>query len=75
MTPEPYYRDDAVTIYHGHCEDVLPALVDDPVDIIVTSPPYNMGLSPGGGGTLAGSSGGMACTFLVPPILKAKMRP
>lgn len=44
----PYYEDDAVTIYHGRCEEVLPTL--DPVDIVVTSPPYNMGLVPGGNG-------------------------
>jgi site-specific DNA-methyltransferase (adenine-specific) len=45
---KPYYQDDAVTIYHGRCEDVLPTL--GPVDLIVTSPPYNMGLVPGGNG-------------------------
>ncbi len=45
---KPYYEDDAVTIYHGRCEDVLPALAT--VDLIVTSPPYNMGLVPGGNG-------------------------
>lgn len=44
----PYYSDDAVTIYHGRWEDVLPGLAD--VDLIVTSPPYNMGVSPGGNG-------------------------
>lgn len=46
---EPYYQDDSVTIYHGDCEEVLPHL--DPVDLIVTSPPYNMGLVPGGNGS------------------------
>lgn len=46
--PEPYYQDDAVTIYHGDCEDVLPTIA--PVGLIVTSPPYNMGLVPGGNG-------------------------
>lgn len=44
----PYYQDDAVTIYHGRCEDVLPTL--GLFDIVVTSPPYNMGLVPGGNG-------------------------
>jgi site-specific DNA-methyltransferase (adenine-specific) len=44
---KPYYQDDAVTIYHGDCEDVLPH-VD--ADLVVTSPPYNMGLVPGGNG-------------------------
>jgi site-specific DNA-methyltransferase (adenine-specific) len=44
----PYYDDGTVTIYHGSCEEVMPHL--DPVDIVVTSPPYNMGLVPGGNG-------------------------
>ena len=46
----PYYADDLVTIYHGLAEDVLPGLADGSVDIVVTSPPYNMGLVPGGNG-------------------------
>ena len=36
----PYYSDDSVTIYHARCEDVLPTLTD--VDLVVTSPPYNL---------------------------------
>ena len=36
----PYYSDDAVTIYHARCEDVLPTLTD--VELVVTSPPYNL---------------------------------
>jgi site-specific DNA-methyltransferase (adenine-specific) len=48
MTPEPYYDDGTVTLYHARCEDILPSL--DSVDLIVTSPPYNMGLVPGGNG-------------------------
>jgi site-specific DNA-methyltransferase (adenine-specific) len=39
--PSPYYQDDAVTIYHGDCLDVLPALTD--VGVVITSPPYNLG--------------------------------
>lgn len=34
----PYYEDDHVTIYHGDCREVLPAL--DPVDLVLTDPPY-----------------------------------
>lgn len=36
---KPYYSDDAVTIYHGDCRDVLPSLSG--VACTVTSPPYN----------------------------------
>jgi site-specific DNA-methyltransferase (adenine-specific) len=44
----PYYEDSAVTIYHGDCAEIMPML--SAVDLVVTSPPYNMGLVPGGNG-------------------------
>lgn len=47
---EPHYRDDLVTIWHADALDVMRSLVDEAVDIVVTSPPYNMGLVPGGNG-------------------------
>lgn len=34
----PYYTDDAVTIYHGDCREVLPTL--ERVDHVITDPPY-----------------------------------
>ena len=43
----PYYADESVTLYHGDCLDVLPTLSG--VDLIVTSPPYNLGVTTGGG--------------------------
>ncbi len=39
----PYYEDDAVTIYHGDCRDVLPQLGG--VGLVVTDPPYVFGLA------------------------------
>lgn len=47
---EPYYSDDLATLYHGDCLEVLRMMPADSVDITVTSPPYNMGLTPGGNG-------------------------
>ena len=41
----PYYDRDGITIYNARCEDVLPHL--DPVDLVVTSPPYNKGSQSG----------------------------
>jgi site-specific DNA-methyltransferase (adenine-specific) len=38
ITPRVYYEDEAVTLYHGDCLDVLPLL--DPVDHVITDPPY-----------------------------------
>lgn len=49
-----YYSDESVTLYHGDCLSVLGEHVNGSADplahIIVTSPPYNMGLVPGGNG-------------------------
>jgi DNA modification methylase len=36
----PYYQDDAVTIYHGDCREILPQFELASVDLIVTDPPY-----------------------------------
>lgn len=42
--PAPYYQDDAITIYHGDCREVLPLM--PMVDLVFTSPPYNLAASP-----------------------------
>lgn len=54
ITIKPYYRDDAVTLYLGDCEQILSDMLSEfaasQAHIVVTSPPYNMGLVPGGNG-------------------------
>ncbi|QHB47367.1 DNA methylase [Mycobacterium phage JalFarm20] len=50
MGHQPYYQDDQVTLYHGDATAVMAEMRDASVDIVVTSPPYNMGLVPGGNG-------------------------
>jgi len=36
---KPYYQDKWVKIYHGDCREILPQL--EPVDLVLTSPPYD----------------------------------
>jgi DNA modification methylase len=36
---KPYYQDEHITLYCGDCAEILPTL--DPVDLTVTSPPYD----------------------------------
>lgn len=38
---KPYFERNGITIYHGDCREVLPAL--DAVEMVVTDPPYGMG--------------------------------
>jgi len=45
---KPYYEDAGMTIYNADCRDVLQDL--DPVDLVVTSPPYNLNKRYSGGG-------------------------
>lgn len=54
MTPA-YYEDEWVTLYHGDCLEVMSDWISEYAEpdfghIVVTSPPYNMGLVPGGNG-------------------------
>jgi DNA modification methylase len=36
----PYYEDEHATLYLGRCEDVLPMLARDSIDMILVDPPY-----------------------------------
>lgn len=45
---EPYYDSEGVTIFCGDCRDILPKM-EVGIDLIFTSPPYNLGVTSGGG--------------------------
>lgn len=49
MSLTPYYEDGQVTIYHGDCLEILPQFDPCSFDLVVTSPPYNLGVTTGGG--------------------------
>lgn len=38
---KPYYQDNAVTIYHGDCREIVPTL--GRFDLLLTDPPYSSG--------------------------------
>jgi site-specific DNA-methyltransferase (adenine-specific) len=38
--PTPYYDEAGITIYHGDCDDLIGSVGQ--VDLVVTSPPYNL---------------------------------
>jgi site-specific DNA-methyltransferase (adenine-specific) len=40
--PEPYYRDEAVTLYHGDCRDILPEVDPATVALVIADPPYGI---------------------------------
>lgn len=46
---KPYYEDGTVTLYHGDCLQLLPALIGD-VAVIVTDPPYGLDVALNSGG-------------------------
>ena len=47
MLPKPYYEDEqfGIKIYHGDCRDILPYL--EPVDLVLTDPPYGIKMDEG----------------------------
>jgi site-specific DNA-methyltransferase (adenine-specific) len=50
----PYWSDGGLSLHLGDCEDILSLMLSEQpghlAHIVVTSPPYNMGLVPGGNG-------------------------
>lgn len=36
----PYYDKDGITIYHGRCQDIIPLISPESVDLLIADPPY-----------------------------------
>ena len=45
--PKPYYDHDGITIYHGDCREILPDLGGVMADLVLTDPPYGIGMDKG----------------------------
>lgn len=43
--PKPYYQDNHGVLYHGDCLEIMKDIPDKSVDLVLTSPPYNLGNS------------------------------
>ena len=54
----PYSERDGITIYHGDCRDILPTL--PPVDLVLTDPPYGIGVDTDNSRFSGGTAGNMA---------------
>lgn len=67
---KPYYERDGITIYHGDCRDILSHL--PPVDLVLTDPPYGVGMRAFdddfavGAAGFASSPGLLAAVFMWP---------
>ena len=46
---KPYYQDEWVTIYHGDCREILPQLEAESINLVLSDPPYNVGIDYGSG--------------------------
>jgi len=49
MRPTWQTEDGGVRLYLGDCGEVLPTIESNSVDLVITSPPYNLGTTTGGG--------------------------
>jgi len=48
LPDNPYYQDDAVLIYNADCLEILPKLYNQSVNLIITDPPYSVGVNSSG---------------------------
>ncbi len=64
---KPYYEHDGITIYHGDCREVLPAL--GRFDALISDPPFGLGKALSGGTWGAKYSGGLSWDQEFPKFL------
>ena len=54
LVVKPFYNSGRITIYHADCADVIPIVPPDTVDLLLTDPPYGIGLTIGLPGKMHG---------------------
>ena len=42
---KPYYKDKYCIIYHGDCREILPQIINDDINLVLTDPPYGINLN------------------------------
>jgi len=68
---KPYYQDEAVTIYHGDCREILPTLPQ--VDLVLTDPPYGVSYKKKGEEYMVGDTVNLIPYFL--PLARRALKP
>lgn len=70
---KPYFQDDAVTIYHGDCLEIMPAL--GRFDAVVTDPPFGISDSPIQGQGRTGKRAGAVNNWHLPSDWDKEINP
>jgi len=70
---KPYYSDKYVQIFHGDCRDILPSL--EPVDLVLTDPPYGIDMASGFSGCVGFKGKGSPIERRQYPDTWDKLRP
>mgnify|MGYP001588060922 CR=1 FL=1 len=47
IAQKPYFQDESVVIYNADCRDILPQIPDKRIDLVLTDPPYGLGIEYG----------------------------
>ena len=69
---KPYYEEKGITIYHGDCREILPTL--PLVDLVLTDPPYGVGLNAFDDDFTVGPEGLIKCQSSIAAVFMSPRR-
>lgn len=77
--PEPYYSDpDGIILYHGDCRKIVPELLVNSIDLLVTDPPYGIAFQSNKRnekfGPIVGDDGSLDVEDLIRDVLQGPLR-